>query len=182
MFGGGCFEELLELVAADDPHVRPILLCLQDRRLPLPRQILEAFRVEQHLVELPALKLAHFAERRVADYLPDAAAQRGAGHWWSLDRAGIWGVRVRAGRPCSLRNNGGRPLRGEPLKPTLLPLEVNLLRFRIYLDEVAHRVDDEQPRSGEGLALLEGEPGGVPDLHNDRLVDPGADEGRASPL
>jgi hypothetical protein len=34
------------------------LLCLQDRRLPLPRQILEAGSLEQRLVELSTLKLA----------------------------------------------------------------------------------------------------------------------------
>jgi len=33
------------------------VLCLQDRRLPLPRQILEAVGLEQGLVELSALKI-----------------------------------------------------------------------------------------------------------------------------
>ncbi len=30
------------LVAADEPQLRPVLLCLQDRRLPLPGQILKS--------------------------------------------------------------------------------------------------------------------------------------------
>jgi hypothetical protein len=34
--------------------------------------------VEQRLVELSALEVAHIAERRVADDLPDAAAEFGA--------------------------------------------------------------------------------------------------------
>jgi hypothetical protein len=38
-----------EVVAADDPQVGPVLLGLQDRRLPLPGQILEAVGVEQRL-------------------------------------------------------------------------------------------------------------------------------------
>ena len=43
------------LVAADDPQFRPALLCLQNRRLPHPGQILEAVSLEQRLVELSAL-------------------------------------------------------------------------------------------------------------------------------
>jgi hypothetical protein len=35
-----------ELAAADDPQVGPVLLGLQDRRLPHPGQILEVVRVE----------------------------------------------------------------------------------------------------------------------------------------
>jgi hypothetical protein len=36
-------------------------------------------------VELVALQVAHVAERRVGDSLPDAAAQLGARNWSSLD-------------------------------------------------------------------------------------------------
>jgi hypothetical protein len=43
------------LVAADEPQLRPVLLCLKDRRLPLARQILEAGGLEQRLVELTSL-------------------------------------------------------------------------------------------------------------------------------
>jgi hypothetical protein len=45
-----------------------------NRRLPLPRQILERLRVEQRYVELSTLELAHLTKRRVGDDLPDAAA------------------------------------------------------------------------------------------------------------
>ena len=38
--------------------VRPLLLRLQDRRLPPPGQILERAGLEQRLVELTALKIA----------------------------------------------------------------------------------------------------------------------------
>jgi hypothetical protein len=67
-----------DLVATDDTQLRPVRLSLQDRRLPLARQVLESVGVEHRLVELAALFGAHFAERRVGDDLPDAAAQRGA--------------------------------------------------------------------------------------------------------
>jgi hypothetical protein len=50
------------------------LLRANDRRLPLSRQILEAVRVEQRLLELSPLEVAHVAQRRVSDELPDAAA------------------------------------------------------------------------------------------------------------
>jgi hypothetical protein len=53
------------------------LLGLEDRRLPLPGQILEVARGEQRLVELSALEIAHIGERRMRDLL-DAATQRGA--------------------------------------------------------------------------------------------------------
>jgi hypothetical protein len=36
----------------------PVLLRLENRRLPLPRQILEATGLEQRLVELPTLRFA----------------------------------------------------------------------------------------------------------------------------
>jgi hypothetical protein len=39
-------------------------------------------------VELAALIRAQVAQRRVADDLPDAAAQVSARHWESLDRTG----------------------------------------------------------------------------------------------
>jgi hypothetical protein len=45
---------------------------------PLTGQVLEAVGVEQRLVELAALEVAHLGERRIADELLDAAAQRGA--------------------------------------------------------------------------------------------------------
>jgi hypothetical protein len=77
-----------ELVGANDPQIWARSLCLQDRRLPLTGQVLEDVSVEQRLVELPAMKVAHFPERRVGDDFLDAAAQRGAGQWRSLDRAG----------------------------------------------------------------------------------------------
>jgi hypothetical protein len=73
-----------ELVGADDPQIGRVLFCLQDRRLPLAGQVLEALSVEQRLVELAALEVAHLAERRVGDDLTHAAAQRGARHGWSL--------------------------------------------------------------------------------------------------
>jgi hypothetical protein len=37
----GSFSARRCLGAADEPQLRPVLLCLQDRRLPLPRQILK---------------------------------------------------------------------------------------------------------------------------------------------
>ena len=76
------------LVASHDAQPRPALLSLRDRRLPLPRQILEAGGVEQRLVELAPLEVAHLGERRVSDDLFDAAAQLRASHWERLDRAG----------------------------------------------------------------------------------------------
>ena len=72
-----------ELIAADDPQAGPVLFCLQDRRLPLAGQILKAVGLEQRLVELPALQVAHLGEWRIADDLLDAAAQRVARHWGS---------------------------------------------------------------------------------------------------
>ena len=46
--------------------------------LPFPRQILEAAGLEQRLVELSTLKLAHLREWRISDDLLDAAAELGA--------------------------------------------------------------------------------------------------------
>jgi hypothetical protein len=63
------------LLAGHNPQLRPVLLRLQDRRLPLPRQILKAVRAEQRLVELSALEIAHLRERWVGDDLPDAAGR-----------------------------------------------------------------------------------------------------------
>src|SRR5919109_4993141 len=54
-----------EVVGANYPQLRACRFCLQDRRLPLARQILEGVSVEQGLVELPALEVTHFGERRV---------------------------------------------------------------------------------------------------------------------
>jgi hypothetical protein len=52
----------------------------QDRRLPLPRQILKGAGLEQRLVELTPLKVAQLHEWWVADDLLDAAAQLGGRH------------------------------------------------------------------------------------------------------
>jgi hypothetical protein len=41
-----------ELSAADDAQLRPIVLGLEDRRLPLPWQVFEAVGIEQRLVKL----------------------------------------------------------------------------------------------------------------------------------
>src|SRR5215208_3916595 len=71
---------LCELVARNHAKVRPVLLRLQNRRLPLPRQILEGAGLEQRLVELAPLRVVHLAERRIADDLLDAAAQLSARH------------------------------------------------------------------------------------------------------
>ena len=60
----------------DNAQPRPVLLRLGDRRLPLPGQILEAAGLEQRLVELAPLEVAYLGQRRVADDLLDAAAQR----------------------------------------------------------------------------------------------------------
>jgi hypothetical protein len=40
-----------------DAELRPVPFCLQDRRLPFPRQILEGGGLEQRLVELSTLKI-----------------------------------------------------------------------------------------------------------------------------
>jgi len=48
------------LVVGDDAQLRPALLRRHDRRLPLPRQVLEAGGLEQRLVELTTLKIAQF--------------------------------------------------------------------------------------------------------------------------
>jgi hypothetical protein len=53
-----------ELGAPDDTQLRPVCLSLQDRGLPLARQVLEGFSVEQRLVELPALKVRTAAGSR----------------------------------------------------------------------------------------------------------------------
>jgi hypothetical protein len=68
-------------VGGHDAQPRPVLLRRDDRRLPLPRQVLEAGGVKQRLVELAALFVAQIGERRVADDLLDAAAQLDARHW-----------------------------------------------------------------------------------------------------
>jgi hypothetical protein len=43
---------LCELVARNHAEVRPVLLRLEDRRLPLAREVLEAVSIEQRLMEL----------------------------------------------------------------------------------------------------------------------------------
>jgi hypothetical protein len=63
------------LKVRDKPQLRPVLLCLEDRRLPLPRQVLEGVGVEQRLVKLATLAGAQFRQRRMSDHLLDAAAQ-----------------------------------------------------------------------------------------------------------
>ena len=47
------------LVAADQPQRWPVLLGLHDRRLPLPGQVLKGVGLEQRLVEVTPLKIAH---------------------------------------------------------------------------------------------------------------------------
>jgi hypothetical protein len=86
----GRFCSAFRIAACHFP-VRPVLFCLQDRRLPLPWQALEGVGIEERLVELSGLKVAQFAERWVGDDLPGAAAQRGARHRWSLDPAVLFG-------------------------------------------------------------------------------------------
>src|SRR5215216_4667918 len=51
-------------------------------------------------MELPALEVAHLGQRRGAHDLFDAAAQRGARHWQSVDRAGYWAGDVARERAC----------------------------------------------------------------------------------
>jgi hypothetical protein len=63
------------LVARDDAELRAVLLGLQNRRPPLTGQIFEAVGVEQRLVELAPLLVAHLRQRRVADDLLDATAE-----------------------------------------------------------------------------------------------------------
>jgi hypothetical protein len=45
---------------------------------------LEGVGVEQRLMEVPALEVPHFSERRVDNDLPDAAAELRSRHWWRL--------------------------------------------------------------------------------------------------
>jgi hypothetical protein len=51
-------SQRLGSAAGVSAQLRPVLLCLQDRRVPLPRQVLEAVGVEQRLVELSTLVVA----------------------------------------------------------------------------------------------------------------------------
>lgn len=67
------------LVAGDYAQLRPVLLGIENRCLPFSGQIFEGTGVKYRLVKLPTLHVAHLAQRRVADHLLDAAAQRGAG-------------------------------------------------------------------------------------------------------
>ena len=55
-------------------QLSPILFRCENRRLPLPRQILEGGDLEQRLMEPSTLAVARLRERRVADHLLDAAA------------------------------------------------------------------------------------------------------------
>jgi len=82
------------LVAGDDPQVRHVPFGLQDRRLPLPRQVLEALSLEQRLVELAALKTVHFAERWVGDELTDARLSS-ATTQSTIERSGMAGQHPR---------------------------------------------------------------------------------------
>jgi hypothetical protein len=72
------------------PQLRPVVLCVEDRCLPLARQVLEVIGVDQRLLEFSTLAVAHLGQRRVADDFPDAVAQRDARHRQSLDRTGYW--------------------------------------------------------------------------------------------
>ena len=53
----------LSLAASDYAELRPVLLRLEDRRLPLPGQVLKAAGLEQRLVELSTLTVVHVHER-----------------------------------------------------------------------------------------------------------------------
>jgi hypothetical protein len=75
------WSRVLGLVAPDDPQCWPVLLRCENRRLPPPRQVLEAVGVEQRTLEFAPLICGHLAQRRAADDLPDAAAQLGARPW-----------------------------------------------------------------------------------------------------
>ena len=77
-----------------DAQLRPVLLRLQDRRLPPPSQVVKGRSLEQRLVELSTLKLARLEQWWVADDLPDPAAELDARRWQSLDRF------VYGGRDC----------------------------------------------------------------------------------
>jgi hypothetical protein len=58
-----------QLLAGDQPQLRPVPPRLEDRHPPLLRQFLEAVGLEQRLVELASLTVGHVHERRVADHL-----------------------------------------------------------------------------------------------------------------
>jgi hypothetical protein len=66
----------------DDPRARPVPLCHQDRRLPVTGQI--ARRCWRRVAPRgsPGAGGRSFAERRVVNDLPDAAAELGSRHWW----------------------------------------------------------------------------------------------------
>ena len=66
----------LPLLAADKAEVRTRRFRLEYRCLPLPGQVFEHVGIEQRLVKLAPLLIAHVEERRVADDLLDAAAER----------------------------------------------------------------------------------------------------------
>jgi hypothetical protein len=115
--GGVDVPRIRQLAAADDPQVRagsalpsgsPPATCRPDlRRRP---------RCE-HLVELPALEVAHLGQRWVSDNLLDAAAQCGVRHCQSVDRAGIPGCRCQRRRQA-----GGSPtFQGQQGDPPRVP-------------------------------------------------------------
>jgi hypothetical protein len=54
-----------------------------------PGQIPEAIGVEQRLLELATLEVAHVAQRRGADDLVDAAAEFRPRHWWEPRANGV---------------------------------------------------------------------------------------------
>jgi hypothetical protein len=78
-------------------QLRPALLGLQHRRLPLAGQILEAVRLEQRLLELPPLLFVNVTQRRKCDDLPtrrlSSALAIGAGQTARQGRpGGAWAV------------------------------------------------------------------------------------------
>jgi hypothetical protein len=77
-----------ELVADDEPQFAPVLLRLQDRRLPLTREVLEGAGVEQRLLKLQALKVAHVGQR--------AGSRRPSRHGGSVRRSPLAEARASA--------------------------------------------------------------------------------------
>lgn len=134
-------------------------LPLSGGRLPLSGQIPEGVGIEQRLVELASLKVAQFAQRRVAHGLPDAAAQVGAWQRRSVDRAGYWATEAGAER----RGSSSRKV----------PLEVwrRLAGPRRFSPPVASRAGAVRgitglpvvPRFPTSLHISEGEPGAAGD-------------------
>jgi hypothetical protein len=70
------------------PAASAVLLRCDNGSRPLAWQVLEGVGLEQSLVELAPLTRVHLGQRRVADDLADAAAQRDARHWRRVEGAG----------------------------------------------------------------------------------------------